>query len=67
MLPNTISSYFEKAIISGHYIFSTKDCLEIKKEADKELNKRGIKLNDVLKEDVKKSITRYMSLFRLIK
>ena len=67
MLPNTISSDFEKAIISGHYIFSTKDCLEIKKEADKELNKRGIKLNDVLKEDVKKSITRYMSLFRLIK
>ena len=57
----------EKAIISGHYIFSEKSFLEIKTKASKELSIRGVNLDEFLKAKIRKSIMRYLNNFRLIK
>ena len=65
MLPNSTASVREKAIISGHYIFSTPECIELKKEASLNLAKIGIDLDAHLCEQIKKSIFRYMCNFRL--
>ena len=56
----------DRAMIAGHYIFSTPECHEIKNHAERELSQNGIDLNSELKEAVKKSIFRYMSNFRLV-
>ena len=56
----------DKAIIAGHYIFSSSNCKELKTKASLELVKKGIDLNEYLKESIKKSITRYLRNFRLI-
>ena len=53
----------EKAIICGHYVFSDKRVLEIKEELKKILIKRGIDLDDFLKQNIKKSISRYLTGF----
>ena len=66
MLPNSTASVREKAIISGHYIFSTPECIELKKEASLNLGKKGIDLDAHLCEQIKKSIFRYIYNFRLI-
>ena len=66
MLPNSPASVREKAIISGHYIFSTPQFIELKKEASLNLEKKGINLNAHLCEQIKKSIFRYIYNFRLI-
>jgi tagatose-1,6-bisphosphate aldolase non-catalytic subunit AgaZ/GatZ len=65
MLPNSTASIREKAIISGHYVFSTPECIELKKEASSSLKKKGIDLDTHLRNQVKKSIFRYMYNFRL--
>ena len=65
MLPNSTASVREKAIISGHYIFSTPECIELKKEASLNLGKKGIDLDARLCEQIKKSIFRYIYNFRL--
>ncbi len=65
MLPNSTASVREKAIISGHYIFSTPECIELKKEASLNLKKKGIDLDVHLRNQIKKSIYRYMYNFRL--
>ncbi len=57
----------EKSIIAGHYIFSNGECKELKKEASQELSKKGINLENFLKDSIKKSIIRYLTHFRLIK
>ena len=67
MLPNTKASDYEKAIISGHYIFSTKKFIEIKSKANSYLKKKSINLDKYLKDEVKKSILRYLTLFRIMK
>ena len=56
----------DKAIIAGHYVFSSSDCKELKTKASQELARKGIDLNKFLKESIKKSITRYLRNFRLI-
>ena len=66
LLDNSETSDRDKSIISGHYVFSTNDCGELKKEASQELIRKGIDLNVFLKESIKKSIFRYMKNFRLI-
>ena len=63
MLPDTKSTDREKAIISGHYIFSSEQFRELKSEANHRLS--GIDLDEHLKDEVKKSIFRYMKAFRL--
>jgi hypothetical protein len=65
MLPNSKASAREKAIISGHYIFSVPECIELKREASLNLKKKGIDLDIHLRNQVKKSIFRYMYNFRL--
>jgi hypothetical protein len=65
MLPNSTASVRERAIISGHYIFSTPDFVELKKEASFNLKKKGIDLDAHLCDQIKKSIFRYMYNFRL--
>ena len=65
MLPNSTASVREKAIISGHYIFSTPDFVELKKEASFNLKKKGTDLDAHLCDQIKKSIFRYMYNFRL--
>lgn len=67
MLPNTNATKNDKAVICGHYIFSTPEFNEIKIEAASIIKKKGISLDVFLKEDVKKSILRYVYNFKLAK
>ena len=62
MLKDSKACELEKAIIAGHYVFSTKHFIEIKNEAKKRIQN----LNDILKENVKRCIFRYMKAFNLI-
>lgn len=54
------------AIMAGHYVFSMPECAEIKASAAAMLKGRGIDLEKMLKESVKKAIMRYLSNFRLV-
>ena len=67
MLQDSTLSDKDKAIISGHYIFADARFIEIKRQAEKELSKKNIILDDFLRNAVKKSIYRYMKSFRLVK
>lgn len=67
MISETNSTDKDKAIIAGHYIFSSFAFVELKKEASKILYKKGINLDYELKKEIKKSISRYLTNFRLIK
>lgn len=66
MMPNTSTTDYEKAIISGHYIFSDKKFLRMKDEAKKFLQKKNVNIDKYLQADVEKSILRYVKLFKLI-
>jgi hypothetical protein len=65
MLPNTTASDRDRSIISGHYIFSIPECLELKKEVSQHLKNKKIDLDSYLCDQVKKSIFRYLDCFRL--
>jgi fructose/tagatose bisphosphate aldolase len=67
MLDGSSLSDKDKAIISGHYVFSNPSFNEIKRHAEKELSKKNIKLDNFLKNAVKRSIYRYMKSFGLAK
>lgn len=67
MLPNTTASDRDRSIISGHYIFSTPECIELKKEAAQYLKKKRIDLDTYLCDQVKKSILRYIYNFGLVR
>lgn len=67
MLDGSRASDRERALIAGHYIFSTPQCREIKAEAARELAARNIDLDDYLKSQVKRSILRYLRSFRLVR
>lgn len=67
MLPNTTATDRDRAIIAGHYAFSTPECIDLKKIAKKELLKKNIDLDGYLKEIVKDSIIRYIRNFRLVR
>ncbi len=56
----------ERALIAGHYIFSTPACIEIKNQASLMLARKNIDLDAALKKAVKDSILRYMNNFRLV-
>lgn len=66
MVENSPASDRDRAIISGHYIFSTPECFELKAKASEKLALNGINLNEYLKEQVKVSILRYLRNFRLV-
>ena len=67
MKPNTNANEIDKAIIAGHYVFSTKEFGVIKEKAKKELIKKGIDLDKFLKFAIEESILKYLYNFRLIK
>tara|TARA_B100000886_G_scaffold339254_1_gene304182 strand:- start:2749 stop:3153 length:405 start_codon:yes stop_codon:yes gene_type:complete len=66
MMKKTMTSDYEKSIISGHYVFSNKEFLDLKKNIISKLNKKGINLDNFLKKIVSNSIKRYLKSFRLI-
>ena len=61
MLKDTDASDMDRAIIAGHYIFSSNEFIELKAEASDRIND----LNHILKGKVKESIYRYMKAFNL--
>ena len=65
MLDETTASDRDRSIISGHYVFSKPGCDEIKSKARNDLAKKQIDLDSHLKNEVKKSIFRYMKNFRM--
>lgn len=67
MLKDTQASDRDRAIIAGHYVFALPDIAELKKEATSVLERKGIALDDHLKQQVKKSILRYLTHFRLMR
>ncbi len=62
MINATSASDKDRAIISGHYIFSTTECLELKNQARFHIKD----LDTQLKNKVKESIFRYMKAFNLV-
>lgn len=67
MLKNTKANDRDRSVIAGHYVFSRPECVELKVEAGNALAKKGINLEDYLKQQVKQSITRYLRNFRLVR
>ena len=61
MLKNTDASDTDRAIIAGHYVFSSNEFIEIKAKALKKIDN----LEVFLKNKVKESILRYMNAFSL--
>jgi hypothetical protein len=66
MLPASKASDRDKGFISGHYIFSTPEFLELKAKAVAKLASKSIVLDDYLQNSIRKNITRYLSNFRVI-
>lgn len=65
MLDETTASDRDRSIISGHYVFSKPACVELIAKAKRNLAKKKIDLDFHLKNEVKKSIYRYMKNFRM--
>lgn len=59
--PGSQINDYQKAILSGHYIFSNTEYLELEKEIKYLLNKKSIDLNKILYDTVYSSITRILS------
>lgn len=66
MLKNSSSTDYDKAIISGHYVFSNAKFLELKSQAISILKKKGVNLDKYLKNKVKLNILKYLKAFNLI-
>lgn len=67
MVEDTRATDRDKAIIAGHYVFSKTECIELKADARRQLKIKGIDLDDWLKQEVKRSIFRYLRNFRLVR
>lgn len=67
MLDSTTATDRDRALIAGHYVFSKPEVKELKIEASKKLECKGILLEDYLKQHVKQSILRYLRNFRLVR
>lgn len=65
MLPETRATDRDRAIIAGHYVFSTPAFLDVRADAAGRLAARGIDLEALLKREVKAAIRRHMIRFRL--
>jgi Zn-finger protein len=66
MIKDSKATDYEKAIISGHYIFSEKKFTEIKEKLTSILKKKNKNLDKILKKEIKDSILRYLYNFNLI-
>ena len=67
MTKDSKANDYEKAVISGHYVFSEKKFLEIKENHVKILKEKNQNLDKILKKEIKDSILRYLYNFNLIK
>jgi hypothetical protein len=67
MLQDTQATDRDRAIIAGHYVFSTPECIDLKREARSALAAKGLDLDDYLKQAVKQCILRYLRNFRLVR
>jgi tagatose-1,6-bisphosphate aldolase non-catalytic subunit AgaZ/GatZ len=67
MLTNTTATDRDRSLIAGHYVFSKPEVKELKIAARKELEHKGIFLEEYLKQQVKQAILRYLRNFRLMK
>ena len=61
MMKNTNANDTDRAIIAGHYVFSSNEFVKLKVQAIKKINN----LEVLLKKKVKESIFRYMNAFNL--
>jgi len=61
MLKDSIANNEDKSIIAGHYVFSSKEFVELKLKAEEKIHG----LDNFLKEKVKNSIYRYLHAFNL--
>ena len=61
MMKNTDANDTDRAIIAGHYVFSSNEFIKLKAKALKKIDN----LEDFLKKKVKESIFRYMNAFNL--
>jgi len=66
LTPNSNATSIEKALMCGHYVFSSPNFLKLKKEVSGTLEEKQIDLDKVLKLEVKKSIFRYLKNFRMV-
>lgn len=66
MLPDTRATDRDRAIIAGHYVFSTPPFEELRKEIVRDLDAEGVDLDAFLVDRVKTSILRHMEDFRLV-
>ena len=66
MLKNSKATYMDKCVIAGHYVFSNKRVLQLKKILNKKLKKKKTNLDKLLKKEISKTIYKYLKSFRLI-
>lgn len=66
VLPDTKATDRECALMAGHYVFSTPEFFAIKSKASVSLQKKGINLDQYLKEQIKRAIKRYLIDFRMV-
>ena len=64
-MPNTTTTKNDKAIISGHYVFSTPEFINLKKEILKHTGNPS-DFDNFLKNEIKKSILRYLKNLNMI-
>lgn len=67
MKNNSKASKMDKAIIAGHYVFSTDEYQDLYKQTAEYLSKKKIDLNDYLRNAIKDSILRCLVDFRMVK
>jgi hypothetical protein len=67
MIPGSKATDYDKSVIAGHYVFSTKEFFLIKEELNNFLMKKKINLNKYLQSYIKFSILRYAKGFNLIR
>ncbi|MET0237252.1 MAG: class II D-tagatose-bisphosphate aldolase, non-catalytic subunit [Kibdelosporangium sp.] len=60
--PNSQATDIDRAVISGHYVFGTADCREIKARADHRCRTAGKPLDDILRAAVRTSIERFLHI-----
>jgi len=66
MMPDSLTINREKAIISGHYVFSDPRFIDLKNIAISRLKEYNIDLDRELKTQIKNSIMRYLITFNII-
>ena len=66
MLTNTDANMEERAIIAGHYVFSSEAFLQLYSSASKDLKIKGIDLQASLKHKVKESILNYLKNLNML-